>query len=182
MAVAAAIVDQARAAGLTAQVTISAAFGCPFTGFVDPDRVVAMAQRLVACGPVEIALADTIGVAVPGQVSDLFARVAAVVGDVPLRAHFHDTRGMAIANVWAAIGAGVRRIDGSLGGLGGCPFAPGATGNVASDDVVYLLDRAGMTTGVDHGALVAANHWLGDVMQRRLPAMTARAPQFPPVP
>jgi len=137
--VAASIIAMARAVGKTAQATIGVAFGCPFSGEVDPERVVAMAARLAEAGPVEIALADTIGVAVPAQVSDLIARVRAAVLPLPVRAHFHNTRGTGIANVWAAIEAGATVIDASIGGLGGCPFAPGAAGNVATEDVAYLL-------------------------------------------
>jgi hydroxymethylglutaryl-CoA lyase len=177
--VAARIVAMAKAAGRSAQVTISAAFGCPFEGEVDPARVVALARQLAAAGPCEIALADTIGVAVPAQVSRLVAAVRAEVGPIPLRAHFHDTRNTAIANVWAAVEAGAATIDAAIGGLGGCPFAPGAAGNVATEDVIYLLDRSAVTTGVDFDALVSASHWLGGVMGKQLPSMLARAGGFP---
>jgi hydroxymethylglutaryl-CoA lyase len=174
-----AIVGAAKAAGLSGQVTISAAFGCPFSGEVDPGRVVAMAQRIAQAAPAEIALADTIGVADPARVFDLITRVKQAVGPLPIRAHFHNTRGTGLANVWAAVQAGAHTIDASLGGLGGCPFAPGAAGNVASEDVVYLLERAGVATGMDLTALIAANHWLAGIMDRKLPSMTASAPPFP---
>ncbi len=181
---AAAILAMARSEGRSAQVTISVAFGCPFEGRVDPARVVAMAAELAQAGPREIALADTIGVAVPGQVSALVRAVQAVVGAVPLRLHFHNTRNTAVANAWAGYLAGVRTFDSSLGGLGGCPFAPNATGNVATEDLAYLFAESGVATGLDLAALIAAAGWLSDqVMERTLPGMVSRAGGFPvPVP
>ncbi|MCW1401796.1 hydroxymethylglutaryl-CoA lyase [Novosphingobium sp. MW5] len=173
------IIAQGKAAGLSAQVTISAAFGCPFEGEVDPARVVDMARRLADAGPCEIVLADTIGVAVPSEVSGLVGMVKAEIGTIPVRAHFHDTRNTAIANVWAAVEAGASTIDAAIGGLGGCPFAPGAAGNVATEDVIYLLDRSGVTTGVDFDALVATSHWLGGIMGKQLPSQLAKAGGFP---
>lgn len=173
------IIAMGKAAGRSAQATISVAFGCPFAGEVDPARVAAMARELAAAGPCEIALADTIGVAVPGQVSRLVAAVRAEIGTIPIRVHFHDTRNTAIANVWAAVEAGAVTVDAAIGGLGGCPFAPGAAGNVATEDVLYLLDRSGVETGVDFSALVDASHWLGGVMGKTLPSMLARAGGFP---
>ena len=134
----------AKEGGLVAQVTISAAFGCPFEGFVPPETVVGIAPRMAEAGAEEIAIADTIGVGVPAQVTDLVGRVREAVGpDVRLRAHFHNTRGTGIANAWAAYEAGVHVLDSSLGGLGGCPFAPKATGNIATEDLVFMLDRSG---------------------------------------
>ncbi len=179
--VAASIVALGKAAGRSAQATIAAAFGCPFTGEVSPALVVDMARRLAACGPAEIVLADTIGVAVPAQVTSLIAAVRKVIGDIPLRAHFHNTRNTGIANVWAAVEAGAATIDAAIGGLGGCPFAPGAAGNVATEDVAYLLARSGVETGLDLEALIATSHWLGGVMDKELPAMLARAGGFPKV-
>ena len=174
------IVALARAAGLTAQCTISAAFGCPFEGEVSQDQVIAMAASLATAQPVEIALADTIGVADPAHVAGLVTRVREAIAPIPVRVHFHNTRGTGLANVWAAIQAGAEVIDASLGGLGGCPFAPGAAGNVATEDVVYMLERAGIATGLDLGQLIAANAWLAQVMDKPLPAMVARARPFPP--
>ena len=174
------IVALARAAGLTAQCTISAAFGCPFEGEVAEDRVIAMAAALAQANPVEIALADTIGVADPAHVHRLVTRVIDVIAPIPVRVHFHNTRGTGLANVWAAVQAGAKVVDASLGGLGGCPFAPGAAGNVATEDVVYLLERAGIATGLDLAALIEANHWLAGVMGKELPAMVAKARAFPP--
>jgi len=174
-----AIIAHARDAGLTGQVTIGAAFGCPFEGEVSEDRIVAMAVALAAAGPVEIALADTIGVANPAHVARLVERVLAAIAPLPVRVHFHNTRGTGLANVWAAVMAGASVIDGSIGGLGGCPFAPGAAGNVSSEDVLYMLDRAGIATGLDLGLMIEASTWLSGVMGRKLPGMVAQAPSFP---
>ncbi len=173
------IIALSQAAGKTGQVTIGASFGCPFEGEVAQDRVVAMAVALADAGPVEIGLADTIGVGNPAQVAALVAKVRAAVPHIPVRVHFHNTRGTGLANVWAAIAAGAVTVDASIGGLGGCPFAPGAAGNVSTEDVVYMLERAGVRTGLDLSALVSANHWLGEIMQRTLPGMVAKAPPFP---
>jgi hydroxymethylglutaryl-CoA lyase len=175
------IIRMAQAAGLTGQVTIAASFGCPFEGEVAEDRIVAMAAKLAEAGPVEIALADTIGVANPAHVTRLVERVAQVIGSIPVRVHFHNTRGSGLANVWAAIEAGATRVDGAIGGLGGCPFAPGAAGNVCSEDVVYMLERAGIKTGMNLAKLIEASQWLGTVMNKQLPGMVARAPTFPKV-
>ncbi len=174
-----AIIARARDAGLTGQVTIGASFGCPFEGEVSEARVVAMARRLAEAGPVEIALADTIGVADPVQVARLVAAVRAAIDPLPVRVHFHNTRGTGLANVWVAVEAGARVVDASLGGLGGCPFAPGAAGNVPSEDVVYMLERAHIATGMDLDQLIADSAWLSEVMGRKLPGMVAQAPRFP---
>lgn len=173
------IIALSQDAGKSGQVTIGASFGCPFEGEVAQDRVVAMAVALAEAGPVEIGLADTIGVGNPAQVSALVAKVRAAVPHIPVRVHFHNTRGTGLANVWAAIEAGAVTVDASIGGLGGCPFAPGAAGNVSTEDVIYMLERAGVRTGLDLSALVSANHWLGEIMQRTLPGMVAKAPPFP---
>ena len=173
------IVAMGRAAGKTAQVTIAVAFGCPFGGEVDPSHVVRMAARLAELGPCEIALADTIGVAVPAQVSALVAAVKQAIAPLPVRVHFHNTRNTGIANVWAAVEAGASVVDASIGGLGGCPFAPGAAGNVATEDVAYLLARSGLETGLDLDRLIEASHWLGGVMDKAMPSMLARAGGFP---
>lgn len=179
VAAASAIIAAAQAAGRTGQVTIAAAFGCPFEGEVPEARVLAMAEALARANPVEIALADTIGVANPAQVARLVVQVRDLIAPIPLRLHFHNTRGTGLANVWVGVASGARTIDAAIGGLGGCPFAPGAAGNVSTEDVVYMLERAGVHTGLDLSALVAANHWLGEVMQRPLPGMVAKAPPFP---
>ena len=174
-----AIIAAARAAGITGQATIAASFGCPFEGEVAEDRVIAMAVAIAEAGAVEIGLADTIGVANPAHVARLVARVREAIAPLPVRVHFHNTRGTGLANVWAAIGAGARIVDASIGGLGGCPFAPGAAGNVATEDVVYMLERAGIGTGLELSKLTLANHWLAGVMDRKLPGMVAHTPPFP---
>jgi len=173
------VVPLARAAGLTATVTVSTAFGCPFEGEVPIDHLVAMAERLAASGVQEIALADTIGVAVPRDVHERVRRVSAVVGGVRLRAHFHNTRNTGYANALAAYEEGVRILDSSLGGIGGCPFAPRATGNIATEDLVYLLERSGVRTGLDLDALIAAGEWLGEQLGRPTPSLVAKAGGFP---
>ncbi len=179
VATAQAIMGIAKAAGKSAQITVSAAFGCPFSGEVAEDHVVAMAIKLAEANPVEIALADTIGVADPAHVARLIARVCKAIDPIPVRAHFHNTRGTGLANVWAAIAAGASVIDASIGGLGGCPFAPGAAGNVASEDVVYMLERGGIDTGMDLDKLIDTAQWLSAIMGKPLPAMVSKAGRFP---
>lgn len=176
---ASAIIARAQEAGLTGQVTIAASFGCPFEGEVPEDRVLEKAEACARAGAVEIGLADTIGVANPAHVARLVERVGQAIAPLPVRVHFHNTRGTGLANVWAAIGAGAKTVDASIGGLGGCPFAPGAAGNVATEDVVYMLERAGISTGLDLEQLIAANHWLAGVMEKQLPAMVGKAGGFP---
>ena len=175
VAEAARIIALAKEAGVSAQVTIAAAFGCPFSGAVDPAHVVRMAKALAQAGPAEIALADTIGVAVPAEVTALVTAVRAAIAPLPVRVHFHNTRGTGIANVWAAVEAGARVVDGSIGGLGGCPFAPGAAGNVASEDVAYMLGRSGIATGLNLAQLVECARWLGGVMGKDMPSMLSKA-------
>jgi len=174
-----AIIALAETSGLTGQATVGAAFGCPFEGEVSEDRVVAMAVQLSESGAVEIALADTIGVADPAHVARLVTRVCAAIAPLPVRVHFHNTRGTGLANVWAAIKSGATIVDGAIGGLGGCPFAPGAAGNIATEDVIYMLQRAGIATGLHLETLVEASTWLSGVMARKLPGMVALAPPFP---
>ena len=166
----------AKEHGLIAQVTISAAFGCPFEGDVPPQRIVDIASAVIEAGPAEISLADTIGVGVPAQVTDLFGRLHDIVPpDIGLRAHFHNTRGTGIANAWAAIEAGVMMLDASLGGLGGCPFAPKATGNIATEDLIYLADKSNIEHGMNLDAVIQANRWVAGVLGRELPSLVARA-------
>ncbi|WP_374531907.1 hydroxymethylglutaryl-CoA lyase [Novosphingobium sp.] len=179
VAVAGRIIDFAKAAGRSAQVTIAVSFGCPFGGEVAADHVVEMARQLAAFGPCEIALADTIGVAVPAQVKALVGAVREAVGGLPVRVHFHNTRGTGVANAWAAVEAGASVVDASIGGLGGCPFAPGAAGNVATEDVAYMFARSGVETGLDLDKLLEASHWLAGVMGKDMPSMLARAGGFP---
>lgn len=173
------IVALAKAGGRSGQITIATAFGCPFEGEITIDRVVDMAKRAAEARPREIALADTIGVGVPSLVAEMVERVREAVDGLPVRVHFHNTRGTGLANVWAAVAGGASTVDASLGGLGGCPFAPGAAGNVATEDVVYMLERSGITTGLKLPVAVEASTWFADVMGRPLPAMVSRAPAFP---
>lgn len=173
------IIALGKAEGRSAQATIAASFGCPFDGEVSADRVVAIAARLAEADPREVALADTIGVGAPGQVASLVARVRAAISPLPVRVHFHNTRNTGLANVWAAIGAGATVVDASLGGLGGCPFAPGAAGNVPTEDVVWMLERSGVATGLDFDRLIEASRWLAGVMDKQLPGMVGRAGRFP---
>ena len=173
------VVRLARAQGRRAQITISTAFGCPFDGEIDPSRVVEMARTAAAAGPVEVAIADTIGVASPGGVSVLVERVAAAIKPLPVRVHFHNTRNTGLANVWAAVTAGAKTVDASLGGIGGCPFAPRATGNVPTEDVAYMLERSGYRTGLDLDSLIASARWLAGTMGRDVPGMLSRAGAFP---
>ena len=172
------IAAAARSAGIRAQVTISTAFGCPFEGEVPPAHVVALAERLAAGDPDEIAIADTIGVAVPTQVTALVNALRASLPRVKLRAHFHNTRNTGLANAYAAIEAGVRSLDASCGGIGGCPFAPAATGNVPSEDLIYMLHRMGFDTGVDLPALLETTRWLQQTLDHALPGMVVKAGLF----
>jgi hydroxymethylglutaryl-CoA lyase len=175
-----AIATLARDEGVRCSVVLSVAFGCPYEGEVAPAQVADVAKRLVDGGLRELALADTIGVASPVDVVERLEAVRSVVGDdVVLRCHFHNTRGTAAANVYAALGAGVRSFDASLGGIGGCPFAPDATGNVATEDVAYLLERMGRDTGLDLDALARNVAWLEGVLGRRVPGLYAKAGPFP---
>jgi hydroxymethylglutaryl-CoA lyase len=161
--------------------TISVAFGCPYEGEVPVARVADVARRAAAAGADEVALADTIGVAAP---TDVAARVAAVAEAVEgsgatLRAHFHNTRNTGLANAWAAVEAGVEVLDASLGGVGGCPFAPGATGNIPTEDLAYLLDRSGIDTGLDLDALAAVVPWIEERLGKRVPGLLSKAGRFP---
>lgn len=166
----------ARAEGMRAQVTISAAFGCPFEGKVRHETVLAIAEELAAEDPEEIALADTIGVGTPFEAGELFGKLGELLEQkIPMRAHFHNTRGTGIANAWEAYKAGVQVFDASLGGLGGCPFAPRATGNIATEDLIYMMARSGVDSGIDLEAAIAANKWFAGVLGRELPSAVARA-------
>jgi hydroxymethylglutaryl-CoA lyase len=179
---AAGIAADARSAGVPASAVISTAFGCPFDGEVAADQVLAVAARLIEAGFGELAVADTIGVGVPAQVRRLVAGIGALpgAGGVRLRAHFHNTRNTGYANALAAVEAGVGVLDASLGGIGGCPFAPDATGNIATEDLVYLLHRSGHPTGLDLIGLADTGRWIGDRLGRQPPALLGRAGPFPP--
>lgn len=160
-------------------VTVSVAFGCPFDGEVSEDQVVAIARDSAAAGVAEIALADTIGVADPWLVRKRVEAVQKVIGDIPLRMHFHDTRNTGIANAYASVEAGVSILDASVGGLGGCPFAPAATGNIGTEDLVYMLERAGFDTGYDLGRLIETARWVGEKIGKAPASSLTRAGPFP---
>jgi hydroxymethylglutaryl-CoA lyase len=173
------IASAARAAGIRAQVTISAAFGCPFEGEVPVSRVVDIAREVAEAAPFEIAIADTIGVGVPGQVAEIFGRLAEALPGMALRGHFHNTRNTGLANAYAAVMAGAVVLDSSLGGLGGCPFAPAATGNIPTEDLVYMLGRMGIETGVDLGRAIETARWVEQHVGHPVPGMLAKAGPFP---
>ena len=160
-------------------VTFSTAFGCPFDGEVPQDRVVSLAREAAEAKVDEIALADTIGVADPWMVRDRVEAVKQVIGDIPLRLHFHDTRNTGLANAFAGVEAGVDILDASCGGLGGCPFAPAATGNIGTEDLVYMLERAGFETGYDIAALIETAQWMSGVLDKPIAASVSRAGLFP---
>ena len=174
------IAAEAKAANVRCSLTISTAFGCPFQGEVPQERVIGLVERVAGDDTYEIALADTIGCAVPSQVSDLFGAVMKIAPRARFRAHFHNTRNTGLANCYAAVEVGVQSIDASAGGIGGCPFAPRATGNVPSEDLVYMLDRMGIETGVDIDRLIAAGEWIGEQLGHGVPAMIGKAGVFPP--
>ena len=159
--------------------TISVAFGCPFDGEVSEDQVVSIARAGAALNVDEIALADTIGVADPWTVRRRVEAVRAVIGDTPLRLHFHDTRNTGLANAFAGVEAGVSILDASVGGLGGCPFAPNATGNIGTEDLVYMLERGGFETGLDLPGLIATAEWIGGRIGKAPASSLSRAGIFP---
>ncbi len=171
---------RAAADAVRLTVTVSVAFGCPFEGEVAEERVGEVVARLAETGPDELALADTIGVAVPRDVERRFALARECAPGIPLRAHFHDTRNTGVANALAAVGAGVPTLDASLAGVGGCPFAPAATGNVATEDLVYALERMGHATGIDLGTAIGTARWLAAELGKEPPGSLARAGLFPP--
>ncbi len=173
------IAAAAHAAGIRPQITVSAAFGCPFEGEVAAARVVDIATRVAAGRPVEIALADTIGVGVPSQVTELIGRVREALPGMPVRCHFHNTRNTGLANAYAAVAAGAVALDASIGGIGGCPFAPAATGNIPTEDLVYMLARMGIATGIDLEALLGTSRWLQEQLGRPVPGALVKAGSFP---
>ena len=172
------LVRRARADQMPITVTISVAFGCPFEGPVAPQRVLGLVEQLMQEPADEICLADTIGVGVPSQVTELVSGSRALGATVG--AHFHNTRNTGYANALAALDAGAVSLDSSVGGAGGCPFAPKATGNIATEDLVYLLRGMGVDTGIDLEALIACSQWLGEQLGKELPSMVARAGDWPP--
>jgi hydroxymethylglutaryl-CoA lyase len=169
----------AHAAGITPHVTVAAAFGCPFEGEVAAARVVEIAERCAEGLPAEVSIADTIGVGVPTQVTDLITRLRAALPKMPLRAHFHNTRNTGIANAYAAVTAGIQSLDASVGGVGGCPFAPAATGNIATEDLLYMLDRMGIETDVSIDSLLDTSRWLQEQLGHPIPGMVMKAGVFP---
>ena len=173
------IAKAAHAAGVRPQVTVSAGFGCPFEGEISVDRVIDVAKRVAEANPYEVAFADTIGVGVPSQVTEILTRAREALPGVRLRAHFHNTRNTGLANAYAAVVAGVSALDSSAGGIGGCPFAPAATGNIPTEDLVYMLERMGVSTGIDLDKLLATGEWLQQTLGRNVPGMLLKAGGFP---
>jgi isopropylmalate/homocitrate/citramalate synthase len=173
------IVERAHVDGIRATVTIGVSFGCPFEGAVDPARVLGFAEQLAGAGSDEIVFADTVGVAVPHQVREL-VRAGTRLG-VPIGVHLHNTRNTGFANAYAALDAGATVLDATAGGIGGCPFAPRATGNIATEDLVYMLHGEGVETGIDLDALIGVAEWLEGKLERQLPGQVYRAGSFAPV-
>jgi hydroxymethylglutaryl-CoA lyase len=175
------IAKDAKAAGIRANVMVSSAFGCPFEGEVSPQHVLDIVARIMEGGPVELGIADSIGVAVPDQVKALLATVRDRYPDMPIRIHLHNTRNTGLANAQAALEAGVTSIDASIGGIGGCPFAPAATGNIPTDDLLYMFERSGVHTGVSLEKVIETSNWLQEQLGRGVPAMLPKAGIFPQV-
>lgn len=169
------IMALAKARGLKVRGYLSTCFGCPYEGPVDEAKVAELALHLYEAGCYEVSIGDTIGVANPVQVERLFQSFLKKIPATALAGHFHDTRGTALANILKAYECGIRIFDASLGGLGGCPYAPGASGNVATEDVVYMFEAMGVSTGVDLRQLIQINHWFSGVMGKKLPAKTSQA-------
>ena len=174
-----AISGRAKDNGLKANVMISAAFGCPYEGEVSVARILELTEQVLESEPAELGIADSIGVAVPAQVTELLGRVRELSGDLPLRCHFHNTRNTGLANAQAAVEAGVSYLDASIGGIGGCPFAPAATGNIPTDDLVYMLERSGVHTGVSLEKIIDTSRWLEAELGRGVPALLPKAGMFP---
>jgi len=173
--------ENAQKADMKAQITIGAAFGCPFEGEVSTSRVVEIAKSVAAVAPSEIGLADTIGVAVPKQITEVVSAVKDALPDIKLRCHLHNSRNTGFANAIAAIDSGVEVLDSSIGGIGGGPFAPNATGNVSTDDLVYMLDRSGIKTGIDLNKIIETSLWLETVLNKDVPAQVSKSGIFPKV-
>jgi len=160
-------------------VTIGAAFGCPFEGEVPLSRLMQVVEDCMAADPFELALADTIGVATPRDITERVGAIKKAFPDVPLRLHLHNTRNTGIANAWAGLEAGARSLDASFGGVGGCPFAPRATGNIAIEDLVYMLERSGVKTGVSLDKAIETAEWLEARLEKQVPGMVMKAGGFP---
>ena len=175
------IAREAKAAGIRANVMVSSAFGCPFEGEVPLQRVLDIIDQVMEGDPVELGIADSIGVGVPDQVTEMLGAIREHVPNTPIRCHFHNTRNTGLANAQAAILAGVTSLDASIGGIGGCPFAPAATGNIPTDDLIYMLDRSGVETGVSLEKIIATSNWLQEQLGRGVPAMLPKAGIFPQI-
>ena len=173
------VIRDGQQTGFPVQVTLAVAFGCPFEGEVPLTNLMAAAETLLEAGPVEIALADTIGVGVPWQVQQTFEALSKLAGDVPLRAHFHDTRNTGIGNAFASLLAGVATLDASIGGIGGCPFAPNASGNIATEDLVYMLNRSDVAHDLAMQPLLDGAAWLEPILGKQLPSMLTKAGDWP---
>ena len=173
------IASLAKSAGIRTSVVIACSFGCPYEGEVDPEHIASIAEQILQGEPDVIGLADSVGVAVPNQVKTTFALIKDLAPTIPLRTHLHNTRNTGLANAAAAVEAGVTIIDASTGGIGGCPFAPKATGNIPTDDLLYMLDRSGIETGVNLKEIVKTTDWLENQLGRSVPAMVPKAGIFP---
>ena len=173
------IVERAHADGIRATVTIGVSFGCPFEGAVDPAKVLSLAEQLSSGGADEVVFADTVGVGVPRQVEHLVSE--GVKLGKPIGVHLHNTRNTGFVNAYAAIDAGATVLDASVGGIGGCPFAPRATGNISTEDLVYMLHGEGIETGIDLDELISVAEWLEGVLERQLEGQIYRAGSFAPV-
>jgi hydroxymethylglutaryl-CoA lyase len=169
------IIDEAHQRGVTCQVIVSTAWGCPYEGDVPAQRVIQVAARAVADGADSISFGDTTGMATPGRVTGLIAGFRSAHPDVPLNVHFHNTRGTGLANVLTALELGVSDFDASVGGLGGCPYAPGATGNIATEELVYMVEDMGVATGIELEAMIDAAADAERIIGRQLPSQVLRA-------
>ena len=174
------IAAAARGANMPLSVVVAAAFGCPFEGEMPIGRLVDVLGKIAEHAPREVALADTIGVGAPNEVTARFAAVKRLMPEAVLRAHFHNTRNTGLANAYSAVAAGVTALDASVGGMGGCPFAPAATGNIPTEDLCYMLERMGVDTGLSVPALIEVSRWLEAQLGRGVPALLGRAGVFPP--
>ena len=170
---------EAKSSGIRTNVLIACSFGCPYEGEVDPDHIAVIAEKVLEGNPDIIGLADSVGVAVPNQIKKTFSLIKDLAPNLPLRTHLHNTRNTGLANAAAAIDAGVTIIDSSTGGIGGCPFAPKATGNIPTDDLLYMLNRSRVETGVDLNLVVENSEWLETKLGRAVPAMVPKAGIFP---
>ena len=173
------IASSAKSAGIRTSVVIACSFGCPYEGEVDPEHIASIAEQILKGEPDVLGLADSVGVAVPNQIKTTFSLIKELAPTIPLRTHLHNTRNTGLANAAAAVEAGVSIIDASTGGIGGCPFAPKATGNIPTDDLLYMLDRSGIETGVNLKEIVKTTNWLENQLGRSVPAMVPKAGIFP---